>query len=82
MPSVAAAAAAVSQRRLPLRLARGVVPASIASRNEDRARRHAAEYGLGSAYGSYEALLTDMTLNAFGPLVVVGSHQSSWWGLI
>jgi predicted dehydrogenase len=43
--------------------------AAISSRNEDRAKAAAAELGIATAYGSYEALLADASIEAiYNPL--------------
>jgi predicted dehydrogenase len=43
--------------------------AAVASRDGERARAYAAEYGIANAYGSYEALLADREIEAiYNPL--------------
>ncbi|SFU13483.1 Predicted dehydrogenase [Pseudovibrio denitrificans] len=52
-----------------LQKAKGVEVAAIASRNEDNAKKVAAELGIEKAYGSYEALLADPDIDViYNPL--------------
>jgi D-xylose 1-dehydrogenase (NADP+, D-xylono-1,5-lactone-forming) len=46
------------------RAAEGVDVVAVASRSAERAETYAAEYGLGRAHGSYEALLADPEVDA------------------
>ncbi|EEA92848.1 NAD binding oxidoreductase [Pseudovibrio sp. JE062] len=52
-----------------LQKAKGVEVAAIASRNEENAKKVAAELGIEKAYGSYEALLADPDIDViYNPL--------------
>lgn len=57
-------------------LARDVDVAAVASRDVDRAESFAARWGIGRAYGSYDALLADDTIDAvYVPLPNAMHHQ-------
>jgi predicted dehydrogenase len=58
----------------PAKENRDVVVAAVASRDQPSADEFAAKYGIPKAYGTYEALLDDPTLDAIYVLVPTSMH--------
>jgi predicted dehydrogenase len=61
----------------PLKEARGLEIAAIASRDVERARAAADEYGIERAYGSYDELLADSTIDAV--YIPLPNHMHLEW---
>jgi len=61
----------------PAREIEGVTVTGIAARDEARAKAFAAKHGIAKAYGSYEAMIEDPSIDAiYNPLP--NSHHASW----
>ena len=62
---------------LPLREADGLVMRGIASRQADRARAAASEFGMSTSYGSYDELLADTDIEAV--YIPLPNHMHLEW---